>query len=157
MSCAPAPGFVAPWAATTIGYFPSFLIIHGLLFLANRNVCKFQVPIAAQFIDLVRHMDDHWDMLVSCIRDGTIPDLEGIDHVRQCLQASRRLMNIHDVIEALRRFISIPIQSARQNWVRSGLLQVCPLRVGSPEFGQKRPSFGRFAVALLLPCFQRCV
>ncbi|KAN0091561.1 GH3 auxin-responsive promoter domain containing protein [Tylopilus felleus] len=67
------PGFVAPWAATTIGYFPSFLIIHGLLFLANRNVCKFQVPIAAQFIDL--------DMLVSCIRDGTIPDLEGIDHV----------------------------------------------------------------------------
>ncbi|KAF8550614.1 hypothetical protein OG21DRAFT_1419421 [Imleria badia] len=73
-------GYAVPWAATVIGYFPSFLIIHGLFFLSHRNVHRFIIPFATQFVDLIRHIDEHWDVLVPCIRDGTLPDLEGIDH-----------------------------------------------------------------------------
>ncbi|KAG6375687.1 GH3 auxin-responsive promoter [Boletus reticuloceps] len=85
----PVSGAAAPWAATVIGYFPSFLTIHGLFFLAHRNVCFFCTTFATQFVDLIRCIDEHWDMLVSCIRDGTLPDVQGIDHVREYLQAGR--------------------------------------------------------------------
>ncbi|KAF8134275.1 GH3 auxin-responsive promoter-domain-containing protein [Boletus edulis] len=80
-------GAAAPWAATVIEYVPSFLTIHGLFFLAHRNVCFFCTIFATQFVDLIRCIDEHWDMLVSCIRDGTLPDVQGIDHVREYLQA----------------------------------------------------------------------
>jgi len=71
-----------------IGHFPSLLIIHGLFFLASRDVDRFVVLFAPQFVDLIRQINEHWDVLVSCIRDGTLPDLKGIDHVREYLQAS---------------------------------------------------------------------
>ena len=92
--CVPVSGYAVPWAATVIGYFPSFLVIHGLFFIANRDVYQFRTPFPTLFIDLIRHIDEHWDMLMSCIRDGRLPDLEGIDHVREYLQASQRSMNI---------------------------------------------------------------
>ena len=82
------PGYAAPWAATVIGHFPSSLVVHGLFFLAHGNVNQFHITFATQFVDLIRHIDEHWDVLVSCIRDGTLPDIEGIDHVRKYLQAS---------------------------------------------------------------------
>ena len=41
------------------------------------------------FIDLIRCIDEQWDTLVSCVRDGNLPDLEGIDHVREHLQVGR--------------------------------------------------------------------
>ena len=91
------PGHAAPWAATVIGYFPSFLIIHGLFFLAHRDVHKFFTPFTTSFVDLIRHINEHWDVLVSCIRDGRLPDLEGIDHVREYLQASQRLTDLNVV------------------------------------------------------------
>lgn len=39
------------------------------------------VTSATQLVDLVRHIGERWDALVSCIRDGALPDLEGIDRV----------------------------------------------------------------------------
>ncbi|KAI9571612.1 GH3 auxin-responsive promoter [Boletus coccyginus] len=76
-------GYAVPLAATVIGHFPSFLIIHGLFFLASRNVDRFSVLFATQFVDLIRHIDDNWEILVSCIRNGTLPDLKGIGHAAQ--------------------------------------------------------------------------
>jgi hypothetical protein len=137
--CVPVSGYAVPWAATVIEYFPSFLIIHGLFFLAHRNVYQFYTPFATLFVDFIRHINEHWDMLVSCIRDGRLPDLEGIDHVREYLQASQRLMNMNAVTEALRRLTSMPIQSAHQNCLRSG--RHSPLKDGSLAFGQKRTRF----------------
>jgi hypothetical protein len=134
----PVPGYIVPWAATVIGYFPSFLIIHGLFFLAHRDVHRFRIPFATLFVDLIRHINEHWDMLVSCIRDGRLPDLEGIDHVREYLQASQRSINLNVVTEALRRLTSMPIPSAHQNCLRSG--PHSPLKDGLPAFGQKRTS-----------------
>ncbi|KAH0828161.1 GH3 auxin-responsive promoter [Lanmaoa asiatica] len=81
------PGYAAPWAATVIKNPSSFLIIQALFFLASRDVIAFYAPYPTVLIDCIRHIDEQWDMLVSCIRDGTLPDLEGMDHVRNVTQA----------------------------------------------------------------------
>lgn len=70
-----------------------FLIIHGLFLLASKDVYQFHTPIAPISVDLIRHIIEHWDVLVSCIRCGRLPDLEGIDHV-QYLQVSQRSMSM---------------------------------------------------------------
>ncbi|KAI9568804.1 GH3 auxin-responsive promoter [Boletus coccyginus] len=90
------PGYAVPWAATVIGYLPSFLIIHALFFLARRDLELFAIPFAALFVDLVRHIDEQWEVLVSCIRDGTLPDVQGIDHARFLADPARaaELVNI---------------------------------------------------------------
>lgn len=82
------PYYAVPWAATIIGHLPSFLTIHGLFFLARRNIDRFYVSFTTLLVDLIRHVDEKWDTLLSCIKDGVLPDLEGIDHVRAHLQAS---------------------------------------------------------------------
>ncbi|KAF8141160.1 GH3 auxin-responsive promoter [Boletus edulis] len=83
----PLPGYAVPWAATVIGHIPSFFIIHALFFLTRRDLAHFAVPFATMFVDFIRSMDAQWDVLVSCIRDGTLPDVQDIDHVRAYLQA----------------------------------------------------------------------
>ncbi|KAF9220218.1 hypothetical protein BS17DRAFT_350535 [Gyrodon lividus] len=80
------PGEVAPWAASIITHHRSFLLIHALFYLACRDLNRFFITFATLFIDLIRHVDEEWDMLVTCIRDGIIPDLEGISYVRVHLQ-----------------------------------------------------------------------
>ncbi|KIJ13240.1 hypothetical protein PAXINDRAFT_170690, partial [Paxillus involutus ATCC 200175] len=80
------PGQVSPWAASMIRGHRSLLKIHAVFCLACRDLDQFSTTFAPVFIDLIRHMDEEWDTLVACIRDGTIPDFEGIDHVRAHLQ-----------------------------------------------------------------------
>ncbi|KAF9221101.1 hypothetical protein BS17DRAFT_768874 [Gyrodon lividus] len=80
------PGEVAPWAASMITHHRSFLMIHALFYLTCRDLDRFFITFATLFIDLMRHVDEEWDMLVICIRDGIIPDLEGIERVRAHLQ-----------------------------------------------------------------------
>ncbi|KAH0828162.1 hypothetical protein J3R83DRAFT_3861 [Lanmaoa asiatica] len=130
----PVPGYAVPWAATVVKHPSSFLIIHGLFFLVCRDVVAFYAPYPTVFIDCVRHIDEQWDVLVSCIRDGTLPDLEGSDHVQKYLQASPRPMNLTVVTEALLRHCSTQILSAQQNYLKSGLRS--PSKDGSPAFGQ---------------------
>ena len=38
------------------------------------------------FMDMICYMQEEWDMLLSSIRDGIIPDIDHIDHVREYLQ-----------------------------------------------------------------------
>ncbi|KIJ06317.1 hypothetical protein PAXINDRAFT_103419 [Paxillus involutus ATCC 200175] len=80
------PGQAAPWAASLITRHQSFLIIHALFCLACRDLERLATTFAPVFMDIMRHVDNEWDMLLTCIRDGTIPDLEGIDNVRAHLQ-----------------------------------------------------------------------
>ncbi|KIJ19631.1 hypothetical protein PAXINDRAFT_166730 [Paxillus involutus ATCC 200175] len=80
------PGQVAPWAASLITRHRSFLMIHALFCLASRDLERWVVVFAPVFMDLIRYADSEWGMLVTCIEDGIIPDLEGIDHVRAHLQ-----------------------------------------------------------------------
>jgi len=38
------------------------------------------------FMDMIRYMQEEWVVLLSNIRDGTIPDIDHIGHVRDYLQ-----------------------------------------------------------------------
>ncbi|KAF8836524.1 hypothetical protein BDN67DRAFT_974069 [Paxillus ammoniavirescens] len=80
------PGQVSPWAASMINNHRSFLMIQALFCLACRDLDRLIATFAPLFIDLIRYVDEEWDMFLSCIKDGTIPDFEGIDHVRTYLQ-----------------------------------------------------------------------
>ncbi|KAF8836519.1 hypothetical protein BDN67DRAFT_911028 [Paxillus ammoniavirescens] len=80
------PGQVSPWAASLINRHRSFLMIHALFCLACRDLDRLAMTFTPLFIDLIRYVDEEWDTFLSCIKDGTIPDLEGIDHVRTYLQ-----------------------------------------------------------------------
>ncbi|KIK75756.1 hypothetical protein PAXRUDRAFT_29048 [Paxillus rubicundulus Ve08.2h10] len=61
-------------------------MIHALFCLASRDLERWVMIFAPVFMDLIRHVDEEWDMLVTCIKDGIIPGLEGIDPVRAHLQ-----------------------------------------------------------------------
>ncbi|KIK81405.1 hypothetical protein PAXRUDRAFT_27885 [Paxillus rubicundulus Ve08.2h10] len=96
------PGQVAPWAASLIARPRSFLLIHALFSLASRDLERWVMTFAPAFMDFVRHVDEEWDMLITCIKDGTIPDLEGIDHVRAHLQVHlhanpERATELHEI------------------------------------------------------------
>ncbi|KIJ04582.1 hypothetical protein PAXINDRAFT_94548, partial [Paxillus involutus ATCC 200175] len=80
------PGQVSPWAAFLIVDHRSFLMMHALFCLARRDLDRWLMTFATLFMDLICYVDKEWDTLVACIKDGTIPDLEGIDHVRAHLQ-----------------------------------------------------------------------
>jgi hypothetical protein len=89
---------------------------------------------APVFMDLIRHVDEEWDMFVTCIKDGTIPDLEGIDHVRAHLQVSWRLANMRCTVFKLNRFTYTQILNALPNSVKLVLLS--PAWDGPRVFGQ---------------------
>jgi len=40
------------------------------------------------FVDMLRHLDVEFDMVVDCIADGTIPDLDGVAEFRHHLEVS---------------------------------------------------------------------
>ncbi|KIJ10893.1 hypothetical protein PAXINDRAFT_172025 [Paxillus involutus ATCC 200175] len=80
------PDHVSPRAASMIRSHRSLLMVHALFCLACRDLDQFITTYAPVFIDLIRRMGEEGEMFVTCIKDGTIPDLEGIDHVRAHLQ-----------------------------------------------------------------------
>jgi len=47
-------------------------------------------------MDILHYIQAEWDALLSSIRDGTIPDIEHIDHVRAHLQVSTGRFSIND-------------------------------------------------------------
>jgi len=72
----------------------SFLVIHALFCLARSDLDHIFVTMAPFFVDLVRCVDEEWDMLLACIRHGRIPDLDGIGHLRIHLQVSWNLTGL---------------------------------------------------------------
>ncbi|KAI6038445.1 GH3 auxin-responsive promoter [Pisolithus marmoratus] len=84
------PGHVAPWATGFVLHHRSFLLIHALFALANTSLDGFAVTFVSYFIDMVHCIADEWDVLVSGIQNGIIPDFEHIDHVRRYLQINMR-------------------------------------------------------------------
>ncbi|KAL4066488.1 GH3 auxin-responsive promoter [Scleroderma yunnanense] len=85
-----APGHAAPWAAGFITHHKSFLMIHALFTLADRKVERIGMTFVTIFIDMLFCIQEEWDALVSSIRDGVIPAIEHIDHVRGYLQLHMR-------------------------------------------------------------------
>lgn len=77
---------MAPWAAGLITYHRSFLLIHALFALADPTLTRIAATFVTLFTDFALYIQEEWDMLLSSIRDGRIPDIEHIDHVRDYLQ-----------------------------------------------------------------------
>lgn len=71
-----------PWGAGLVTHNQSYLMIHALFCLACPDLDEIAVTFAIVFVDLIRVIDQAWDSLVGSIREGRIPDLEGIDHLR---------------------------------------------------------------------------
>ncbi|KAL4066057.1 GH3 auxin-responsive promoter [Scleroderma citrinum] len=80
------PNHVVPWAASLITHHRPFMLMHALFALADTRVEQIHTTFITLFVDLLHRVQEDWGMLVSSIRDGTIPDIEHIHHVRSHLQ-----------------------------------------------------------------------
>ena len=47
------------------------------------------------FVDMIRYLDMEFDMVVDCIANGTIPELDGISDVRHYLEVRARYRNTY--------------------------------------------------------------
>ena len=47
------------------------------------------------FVDMIRHLDKEFDMVVDCITNGTIPDLDGMAEVRHYLEVGTGYRNVY--------------------------------------------------------------
>lgn len=92
------PGHVAPWATALIGNRQPYLLIHALFALAEPRVEQIGVIFITIFVDLILRIQEDWEILLSSIRDGIIPDVEGIDNVRIYLQVSTGYLSDNDKI-----------------------------------------------------------
>ncbi|KIK22612.1 hypothetical protein PISMIDRAFT_11474, partial [Pisolithus microcarpus 441] len=84
------PGYVSPWATGFITHHRSFLLIHALFALFDPTVERFLMTFITLFVDLIDYVHENWDLLITGIRDGTIPDVGHIEHVQTYLQANFR-------------------------------------------------------------------
>ncbi|KAL4080504.1 GH3 auxin-responsive promoter [Scleroderma citrinum] len=86
-----APDHAAPWATGFITHHKYFLMMHALFALADPKVERIGMTFVTIFIDMLFCIQEEWDVLVSSIRDGVIPAIEHIDHVRDYLQELRSI------------------------------------------------------------------
>ncbi|KIK14917.1 hypothetical protein PISMIDRAFT_342535 [Pisolithus microcarpus 441] len=84
------PGHVSPWATGFITHHRPFLLIHALFVLSEPALEKFIMTFLTFFVDLIHHIQEHWGTLVHSVRDGRIPEIEHIDHIRTYLQVNSR-------------------------------------------------------------------
>ena len=82
------PGQVTPWVVGFISQRRPFLLIHALFALADSDVEIIHAIYVTIFTDMIHFIQEDWEMLLSSIHDGTIPDVEHIDHFRAYLQVS---------------------------------------------------------------------
>ncbi|KAI5992049.1 GH3 auxin-responsive promoter [Pisolithus marmoratus] len=82
------PGHVSPWSTGLITHHRSFLLVHALFALSEPTLETFITTFLTLFVDLIHFIQEDWDMLITSIREGTIPDIDRIDHVRTYLQAN---------------------------------------------------------------------
>lgn len=103
----------------------SLLMIHALFCLARPDLDQNFVTFATFFfVDLVRCVNEEWDMLVMCIRDGRIPDLDDIGHLRVYLQASRKSNTLNYVVFYVEQ-VGFNANPARAGTLRERLAGTC--------------------------------
>ncbi|KAI6033477.1 GH3 auxin-responsive promoter [Pisolithus microcarpus] len=95
------PNFSSPIAVSFISNYKSFLFMHALFALLEPKLETINTVFTTSCRDLCRTIDDHWEDLVHCIETGVIPDIDGIEHVKDNLQ--RYLQSSPERAEELRR------------------------------------------------------
>ncbi|KAG9316002.1 GH3 auxin-responsive promoter [Chiua virens] len=79
------PDHSSPLAASFISNYKSFLFIHVLFSLYEPQVELINTMFSTIFRDFCRTVDENWDTFTNCIETGTIPDLVGVEHLRENL------------------------------------------------------------------------
>ncbi|KAI6141108.1 GH3 auxin-responsive promoter [Pisolithus tinctorius] len=95
------PNYSSPIAVSFITNYKSFLFMHALFALVEPKLETINSVFTTSCRDLCRTVDDHWENLIRCIETGVIPDLDGIEGVKDNLQ--RFLQPNPDRAEELRR------------------------------------------------------
>ncbi|KIJ16070.1 hypothetical protein PAXINDRAFT_113835 [Paxillus involutus ATCC 200175] len=81
------PNVTSPFAVSFIPDFKTFLLIHTLFALADRELACISCFFGTVLRDLYRTVEGSWDLLIQSIEVGVIPDLEGLDDLKEHLQA----------------------------------------------------------------------
>ncbi|KAH7885483.1 GH3 auxin-responsive promoter [Phlebopus sp. FC_14] len=76
----------SPLGVSFIPNYKSFLFMHALFALQEPRVELINTMFSTIFRDFCRVIDEQWETLVECVNKGSIPELEGIDHVKDNLQ-----------------------------------------------------------------------
>ncbi|KAG6329773.1 hypothetical protein ID866_9316 [Astraeus odoratus] len=69
----------SPVAVNFIPLYRSFMLMHALFALADRDLENISTIFATYLLDMIRLMEEEWHEVVSCIETGKLPDWEGID------------------------------------------------------------------------------
>ncbi|OJA21411.1 hypothetical protein AZE42_01924 [Rhizopogon vesiculosus] len=80
------PGQTAPFVISIVEGYRPFFILHALFVLADPRVTIMCFVFANVFATLVQFIEDEWLLLVDCIENGIIPNLENIHLVRGVLE-----------------------------------------------------------------------
>ncbi|KIJ62984.1 hypothetical protein HYDPIDRAFT_114133 [Hydnomerulius pinastri MD-312] len=105
------PGHTAPYAASFIGNWQSFLLIHALFAITNRSVETMAMAFINTFVDMIQYIDQNFDLLMNCIKNGIIPDLDGIAQFRCHLEP-----NFSPNPDRAAELLSIGRPSAQSGW-----------------------------------------
>jgi hypothetical protein len=79
-----------PFAVYFIPDFKTFMIINTLFALADRELACISGGFATVLRDFYRTVEECWDLLIQSIEDGVIPDLEGLDGLKEYLQVCKQ-------------------------------------------------------------------
>ncbi|KAI6003454.1 GH3 auxin-responsive promoter [Pisolithus orientalis] len=80
------PNCSSPLAVSFIPNYKSFLFMHALFALMEPKLETINTLFTTTCRDLCRAIHDQWGDFIHCIETGTIPDLEGIEQVKDDLQ-----------------------------------------------------------------------
>ncbi|KAI6094510.1 GH3 auxin-responsive promoter [Pisolithus sp. B1] len=80
------PNCSSPLAVSFIPNYRSFLFMHALFALVEPKLETINTLFTTTCRDLCRAIHDQWDGFIHCIETGVVPDLEGIEQVKDNLQ-----------------------------------------------------------------------
>ncbi|KAI6044801.1 GH3 auxin-responsive promoter [Pisolithus marmoratus] len=77
----------SPIAVGFISDYRAFMLTHTLFALANSKIETISIIFNTSVVDMVRFMEEEWYTLTTSIETGELPSWEGIQEVREYLQA----------------------------------------------------------------------
>jgi len=99
------------------------MLMHTLFALAEREVEMISGHFSPTILDMILYMEEEWDILVACIGSGTLPDWEGIDHVREYLEVATSLSSQVPPLRCPRRsnsLTSLHVLNVQPSFMPSG-------------------------------------
>ena len=75
-------------AVSYIPNYKSMLFVHALFAVQERQLELINAMFTTVFRDFCHVIGSRWDTILDCIESGTVPVLDGTDHVREHLEMS---------------------------------------------------------------------